>query len=159
MTAFIRGIRIPVGTSAMPAWASISSKRAGDLASWSRIRYLTAAPASCRSMTRLRAVWVTRAAVGCAVASRMRMCRVACSMAAGTYWRCPLRVTVSRKSQAGIVSTWLRRDALHVVAARSGAGSMPASLRICHTVEAATLMPSIASTRGLYGSPRRDFVY
>lgn len=31
-----------------------------------------------------------------------------------------------------IALAWLRRNAAHVVVARSGAGSMPASLRICH---------------------------
>jgi hypothetical protein len=39
----------------------------GNFASRSRIRYLTWAPASSRSITRFRVAWVTQTAVGCAV--------------------------------------------------------------------------------------------
>ncbi|WP_239152921.1 tetratricopeptide repeat protein [Virgisporangium aurantiacum] len=40
-------------------------------------------------VTRLRMVWVTQAVVGCGVAPRIRIRRVACSMTASTYSRVP----------------------------------------------------------------------
>jgi hypothetical protein len=40
--------------------------------------------------------------------------------------RVPVKVTVSMKSAANRVSAWQRRKVAHVVADRSGAGSMPA---------------------------------
>jgi hypothetical protein len=49
------------------------------------------------SMARLRAAWVTQAAVGWAVAARMRTRRVACSMTAWTYGLAPVSVEVSKK--------------------------------------------------------------
>jgi hypothetical protein len=58
----------------------------------------------------------------------------------------PDRVTVSRKSQASNASACERRKSAHVLEARSGAGSIPASLRISHTVEAATFTPSTSSS-------------
>ncbi|MGW0628763.1 hypothetical protein [Streptomyces sp. NPDC002758] len=36
-------------------------------------------------MTKFRAIWVTRSAVGCAVTPRTRMRRLVCSMTAKTY--------------------------------------------------------------------------
>jgi len=50
-------------------------------------------------MTRLRATWVTQAAVGCAVAPRIHTRRVACSMTARTYIRVPVKVTVEEVSR------------------------------------------------------------
>ena len=97
-------------------------------------------------MTRFRAAWVTQAAVGCAVAPRTRIRREWCSITASTYMRAPDRVTVSRKSQASSASAWERRKSAHVLHTRSGAGSMPASLRISHTVEAATFTPRTSSS-------------
>jgi hypothetical protein len=47
---------------------------------------------------------------------------------------------VSRKSAASRPSARERRNCAQVVAARSGAGSMPATRRISHTVDAATLI-------------------
>jgi hypothetical protein len=51
------------------------------------------------------------------------------------------RKTVStwKKSVARIVVACLSRNLRQVSAARRGAGSMPASLRICHTVDGATV--------------------
>jgi hypothetical protein len=45
----------------------------------------------------LLAAWVTHAALGCAVAPRMRMRRLACSMTARTYILVPANVIVSMK--------------------------------------------------------------
>jgi hypothetical protein len=67
-------------------------------------------------------------------------------MTARTYWRCPLRVKVSMKSQASRASACERRKLAHVVEARSGAESRPACLRISQTVDGATLMPSVVSS-------------
>jgi hypothetical protein len=55
--------------------------------------------------------------------------------------RAPDKVIVSRKSHASRASAWERRKSAHVLVARSGAGSIPASWRICQTVEADTLAP------------------
>ncbi|WP_210944430.1 hypothetical protein [Streptomyces sp. MK37H] len=43
-------------------------------------------------------------------------------------------------------SAWERRKSAHVLELRSGAGSMPASLRIFQTVDAATFTPSTSSS-------------
>src|SRR6266508_6071250 len=64
--------------------ARIVSNWMGNLPSRSRMRHRAVRPASSRSMARFRPAWVTRAAVGCAVASRIRMRRLACSMTART---------------------------------------------------------------------------
>jgi hypothetical protein len=69
--------------------------------------------------------------------ARIRMRRLACSMTARMYILAPVSVTVSMKSAASSASAWERRKAAQVVAARSGAGSIPASRSICHTVEGA----------------------
>jgi predicted CoA-binding protein len=110
------------------------------------MRYRAEDPAWCRSMARLRAAWVTQAVVGCAVAPRTRMRRVACSMTARTYRLVPVSVTVSMKSAASSVWACQRSKVAQVVVVRSGEGSMPASRRICQTVEAATLIPRVSSS-------------
>lgn len=74
------------------------------------------------------------------------MRRVACSMTASTYRCTPVTVTVSKKSQASSALAWEWRKLAQVVEVRSGAGSIPASWRIAHTVDAATLMPSTRSS-------------
>ena len=76
----------------------------------------------------------------------MRIRRLACSITASTYKRVPLNVEVSKKSQAGRASACEWRKVDHVVVVRSGAGSIPTSLRICQTVEAAILMPRTRSS-------------
>jgi hypothetical protein len=63
-----------------------------------------------------------------------------CSMPASTYRRVPLNVEVSKKSQASRASVCDRRKADQTVLVRWGAGSIPVFLRICQTVEAATVM-------------------
>jgi hypothetical protein len=71
---------------------------------------------------------------------------VCVSIRTSTYIRAPVRVTVSKKSQARRASAWERRNWAQVLDARAGAGSMPASVRICHTVEAATCRPRTRSS-------------
>jgi hypothetical protein len=60
---------------------------------------------------------------------------------------------VSRKSHASSASAWKLRKSAQVVRARSGAGSIPACLRISQTVEAATHTPSTAVHRARAGTP------
>ncbi len=90
---------MPLSTTVMPA-----SNRAGYLLSRSRIRCFTRHRGSSRFIIRLRAAWVIQAAVGCVVAPRMRMRRLAWSMTARTYMRVPVRVIVSMKSAASSAS-------------------------------------------------------
>jgi len=71
-----------------------ASKAALNLASRSRMRNRKPRLASSRSMSRLRAYWVSQAPVGWAVTPRMCTRRVACSMTKTAYSRC--RVIVSR---------------------------------------------------------------
>src|SRR5688572_305574 len=68
ITAFMHGIRTPVRTTAMPLSARTVANSGGYLPSRSRMRNRTTGPTavvvSCRSMARLRAIWMTHAAVG-----------------------------------------------------------------------------------------------
>ena len=89
-----------------------------------------ARPASSRSMSRLRACWVSQAAVGWAVTPRMCTRRVACSMTKNTYSRCRVMVSRWNRSQARIACACARRNSLHDGPARRGEGSMPAACRI-----------------------------
>jgi hypothetical protein len=52
----------------------------------------------------------------------------------------------AEKSQARIASAWERRNCGQVGPIRRGAGSIPLVLRISHTVDAATVTPSPASS-------------
>jgi K+:H+ antiporter subunit KhtT len=45
-----------------------------------------------------------------------------------------------------MASAWVRRNAAQLVEVRSGAGSVPASLRVSRTVDAATLIPRTSSS-------------
>ena len=94
----------------MPPSASTASNNAGNLPSRSRMRYLALDPASSRSMTRFRATCATQEVFGWAVAPRIRIRRVVCSITASTYIRAPLTVTVSRKSQASRASALLTEE-------------------------------------------------
>jgi hypothetical protein len=105
MTVFIWGIWTPVRMILMPVSAGIVSSSFGYLPSRSRMTYRARLPASCRSMARLRAAWVTQAAVGWPVAPRVRIRRLACSITARTYKAAPVSVTASKKSMARIAST------------------------------------------------------
>ena len=100
MIEFILGIRTPLSTVSMPASARMVSNRAGNFPSRSLIRYRARQPASSRSITRFLAAWATQGAVGWAVAPRILILRLACSITASTCNRAPDRVTVSKKSQA-----------------------------------------------------------
>lgn len=78
-------------------------------------------------------------------------------MTAKTYRRAPVRVRVSKKSQVSRVSAWLRMKSAQVVYWRWGEGSIPCSLSISQTVEAATLMPRAASSPWMRRYPQALF--
>jgi hypothetical protein len=61
-----------------------------------------------------------------------------------TYTLAPLSRSAVKKSSARIPCAWDRRNSAHPGPSRRGAGSIPALLRICHTVDGATVMPSPA---------------
>src|SRR6476646_4951932 len=63
-----------------------------------------------------------------------------------TYAFVSLSRSAVKKSSARIPCACDRRNAAHPGPSRRGAGTIPASLRICHTVDGATLMPSAASS-------------
>jgi hypothetical protein len=63
-----------------------------------------------------------------------------------TYRRCRNTVSTWKKSAARIVFAWASRNARQVCPDRRGAGSMPASLRICHTVDGASVYPRPVSS-------------
>ena len=78
--ALARGARTGVLMMRMSIAVKTASKAAVNLASRSRMRNRNRRPASSRSMSRLRACWVSQAPVGWAVTPRMCTRRVACSM-------------------------------------------------------------------------------
>lgn len=96
MIEFMRGIRTPLSTTSIPASLSTSSNGRGNFPSRSLIRWRARQPASSRSMTRFFAAWTTQDAVGCAVAPRIRIRRLACSITANTYKRAPLHAGLWR---------------------------------------------------------------
>jgi hypothetical protein len=71
---------------------------------------------------------------------------VACSMTASTWAWVPSSSSAVKKSHARIASAWDRRNCGQVGTDRRGAGSIPAFLRISHTVEAAIFTPRPASS-------------
>jgi len=157
MMEFILGVRMPLSTTSMPASARTASNKAGNLPSRSRIMNRARQWVSSRSRMRFFAACVTHEAVGCGVAPKIQMRRLACSITANTYIRAPVRVTVSRKSHASRASAWERRKSAQVLEARSGAGSIPASFKISHTVDTATFTPSTSSSPWMRRYPQLGF--
>ena len=78
--ALARGARTGVLMMRMLTVVKMASNAALNLASRSRMRNRKRLSASSRSMSRLRACWVSQAPMGWAVTPRMCMRRVACSM-------------------------------------------------------------------------------
>jgi hypothetical protein len=70
-----------------------------------------------------------------------------------TYTSVPLSRSAVKKSSARIPCAWDRSNSAHPGPSRRGAGSIPASLRICHTVDGATMMPTRQAHRGSAGTP------
>jgi hypothetical protein len=71
--------------------------------------------------------------------------------------RAPVRVTVSKKSAARMVSACERRNVAQLSEVRLGAGSMPASWRISQTVEATTVTPRTRSSPWMRRYPQELF--
>lgn len=62
------------------------------------------------------------------------------------YILVPVSVMASMTSAASSASARERRNDAHIMAVRSGAGSIPASRRISHTVHAAPFTPRVSSS-------------
>ena len=71
--------------------------------------------------------------------------------------RVPVRVTVSKKSVVRMACAWLRRNVAQLSEVRCGVGSVPALVRICQTVDAATLMPRTSSSPWMRRCPHELF--
>ena len=108
--ALARGARTGVLMMRMSMAVKTASNAAVNLASRSRMRNRKRRPASSRSMSRLRACWVSQAPVGWAVTPRMCTRRVACSMTKNAYSRCRVMVSRWNRSQARIACAWARRN-------------------------------------------------
>ena len=82
---------------------------------------------------------------------------VACSITARTWAWVPSSRSAVKKSHARIASAWERRNCDQVGTDRRGAGSIPAFLRISHTVEAAIFTPRPASSPWILRYPHSGF--
>jgi hypothetical protein len=78
------------------------------------------------------------------VAPKTRIRRVPCSITARTQTFVPSSSPAVKKSSARIPCAWDRRNSAQPGPSRRGAGSMPAFLRICQTVDGATVIPNPA---------------
>jgi len=145
-----------------------ASNATTNLESRSRMRNLIVSACPSRSITRFRACWATHVAVGLVVAPRMWMRRVACSMTARQYTWAPFSRSTVKKSVAMIASAWDRENCAQVGPVRRGPGSgesclgiqenprrtrrprrsIPALVRISHTVEAAIRWPDVGQDGG-----------
>jgi hypothetical protein len=67
-------------------------------------------------------------------------------MNASTYTRVSSTVSTTRKSQARIACAWAAKNCRQLGPARRGVGSLPVACRISHTVEAAIVYSSRASS-------------
>jgi hypothetical protein len=140
------GIWTPLRTTSMPMSARTVSKGAGYLPS--PVADHVPGPAACvfkihrevpRRLRHPGGGWLGGGA-------QVRIRRLACSIAARTYIRAPVKVTVSKKSAARMAAACERRNAAQLSALRSGAGSMPASVRNSQSVDAAALTPRTSSS-------------
>ncbi|MFT7841260.1 hypothetical protein Q5530_34430 [Saccharothrix sp. BKS2] len=156
MIAFIRGIRTPLRMTWMLASAT-TSNRVGYFPSRSWIGNRAELLVSSKSVTRFPEAWTTQDA------GRVRGGTQDPDSAAGVLddreyvKRVPFRGEVSKKSQAGRGSACERRKADRVVVVRWDTGLIPASLRICQTVDAATVMPGARSSPWMGRWPQARF--
>ena len=80
--------------------------------------------------------------------------RLPCSITARTYTFEPIEQVSGEEVQRQDPLAWDRRNSAQPGPSRRGAGSIPASLRICQAVDGATVMPSAQARRGRGGSPK-----
>src|SRR5664279_2078743 len=85
MIAFARGACTGLRQVRIPASVNTVSHAAVNFVSRSRMRNFNALDARSRSTSRFRACWVTHALFGCAVAPKIRMRLLVCSITARTY--------------------------------------------------------------------------
>lgn len=90
---------------------------------------------------KFRAAWVVQAPVGVAVFPARCTRRVPISMKNRTWRRWRVAVSTEQKSVAITARAWVRMNCAHVGPVRLGVGSSPASRRIFHTLEGATVSP------------------
>jgi hypothetical protein len=88
------------------------------------------------------------------VAPRIRIRRVACSIAASTWAFVPSSRSTVNRSRARITSAWERRNCAQPGPERRGAGSIPCLFKISQTVEGATAIPSPASSPAIRRYPQ-----
>ncbi|KUL47621.1 hypothetical protein ADL28_31950 [Streptomyces violaceusniger] len=100
--------------TAVPLPAKTASNAAVNSLSRSRMRNRERPALSPRSMSRLRASWVTHAPVGWAVTPRTWTRRVAISMTKKTWRRLRKTLATCVKSQTSSVWAWDRRNARQV---------------------------------------------
>jgi hypothetical protein len=68
-----------------------------------------------------------------------------------------MTVSTVKKSHATIPAAWEHKNVVHDSDVRVGAGSIPAVLRIAHTVDAAMVTPSRASSPWMRRYPHVGF--
>ena len=127
--AFARGAWTGVWMIRTPVALNTASNAAVNFVSRSRIRNFRPSAWPSRSISRLRACWVTHAPAGWAVMPARCTRRVPCSMKNSTYRRRSNTVSTWKKSVARIVLACPARNARQVCPSRLGAESMPASLK------------------------------
>ena len=106
-----------------------------------------------RVRARLRACCMVHSPVGFAVTPPRCIRRVPCSMNTRTCSLLRSTVSTCRKSTATSPAAWACRNCRQPGPGRRCAGSMPAACRISHTVEGATVTPSLVRSRGSGGVP------
>ena len=112
-----------------------------------------------RLIARLRACCTVHSPVGFAVTPPRCIRRVPCSINTRTYSLFSSTVSTCRKSTARIPAACAWRNCRHVGPVRRGAGSMPAARRISHTVDGATITPSLASSPWIRRCPQSGFSF
>jgi hypothetical protein len=130
----------------MPSAAKTASNPLVNRESRSRSRNFRVVARSPRSISRLRAAWVVHAPLGCALTPTRNVRREPCATAISAEIRLSNTVSTGTKSTARTALACAVRNCLQLGPDRRGAGSMPASCRICHTVEAAMRWPSRTSS-------------
>ncbi len=143
----------------MPAAWKTASNEAVKFDPRSRIRNLTSSNRSPRLRARLRACCTVHSPVGFAVTPPMCIRRVPCSMNTRTYSLLRSTVSTCRKSAATIPAACARRNCRQPGPERRGAGSMPAACRISHTVDGATVTPSLVSSPWIRRCPQSGFSF
>ena len=108
-------------------------------------------------MRKLRAAWVVHSPVGLVVIPARCTRLDPISMMKRAWYRRNSAVSTHAKSVAMIAAAWDRMNSIQVGPVRSRAGSIPADLRIFHTVDAAMVWPSRVSSPWIRRYPQFGF--